>query len=394
MIPMDLLAQENSSAEVRSYIDQYGEALLREISSRGETLRGQDIKTIYFGGGTPVKLGIDWIVRIIEHIGQFCSLEFVEELSIELNPYPADEVLQFVKDFGKSFKKFLRIRCSFGIQTFDTEVLQLTGRQSSFPGLVEFLRNLAPLKTDNMLFNFDFIAFGKSRTNKRGEKFFWSVPALEFFRTFVGSWFAESFSLYTLELFPGAAWYTPTTPLPWKKEFFGTEDEVYEEFSLLKDILLDAWYQRYEISNFSVPGRNSLHNRVYRTMQDYIGFGTSASSFVMQHVSSLPSSFTDKKPSAIRRTNTSNIFEYFKWTYIDPEKTSFLTTQDVLIEKVFLWLRMKEWISVGTENLPSLPISSVFVPDRQEKIAMWEKQWFVIFDQKKPAPYWRRYGCV
>lgn len=126
MIPMDLVAQEKSPAEVRSLIDQYGEALLREISSRGESLRGQDVRTIYFGGGTPVKLGIDRIVRIVDHIGQYCCLDFVEELSIELNPYPADEVLQFVKDFGKVFKKFVRIRCSFGIQTFATEILQVT----------------------------------------------------------------------------------------------------------------------------------------------------------------------------------------------------------------------------------------------------------------------------
>lgn len=90
-----------------------------------------------------------------------------------------------------------------------------------------------------MLYNFDFIAFGKWQTNKRGEKYLWSVPVWDFFTKFVQSGFAESFSLYTLEVFPGAQRYTPS-PQQRKKEFFGTEDEVYEEFSLLKDALLDA----------------------------------------------------------------------------------------------------------------------------------------------------------
>lgn len=288
VVPFDTMTEGDLTPG--TIVEQYGEALLGEINSWQERLEGQEIKTIYFGGGTPAKMGADWIRRIVDQLEQYCSFEFLEELSIELNPYPADEMLQFVRQMGKQFKDILRLRFSFGLQSFDTEVLQASGRQSTFPGLVDFLRQLAPLKRDNMLFNFDFMAFGKWRENKQGEKVLRSPKSREFLTGFLESSFADSLSLYTLELFPGAAWYQSKTKLEHlqdpvstasgrRKEFFGTEDEVYDEFVALKELFLDVGYQRYEISNFSLSGKNSIHNRVYWSMGDYIGFGTSAASF-------------------------------------------------------------------------------------------------------------------
>jgi coproporphyrinogen III oxidase-like Fe-S oxidoreductase len=82
-----------------------------------------------------------------------------EEFSIECNPYPQDEIYDMIKTLNKRYKNFPRIRFSFGIQSFDNKVLLSTGRESSFPGLVEFIRGLRPLKLDNNIFNLDFIAF-------------------------------------------------------------------------------------------------------------------------------------------------------------------------------------------------------------------------------------------
>jgi oxygen-independent coproporphyrinogen-3 oxidase len=39
---------------------------------------------------------------------------------------------------------------------------------------------------------------------------------------------------------------------------------------LLKDILLNAGYSRYEISNFALAGKSSIHNRVYWNMENYL----------------------------------------------------------------------------------------------------------------------------
>jgi coproporphyrinogen III oxidase-like Fe-S oxidoreductase len=48
------------------------------------------------------------------------------ELSIELNPYPEEEVLNFVKILNKKYNKISRLRYSFGIQSFDDEILRMT----------------------------------------------------------------------------------------------------------------------------------------------------------------------------------------------------------------------------------------------------------------------------
>ena len=188
-------------------------------------------------------------------------MENLAELSFEFNPYPEEEIYDIIRKLQARFaKKYPRIRFSFGIQSFDNEVLTLSGRKSLFLGLVDFLRGLQPLKTDSTVFNFDFIAFGKRNTTKKGNRQLRNQPALTFFQNFVNSQFADSFSL-------------------WKKkneklisgEFFGTDEDIYEEFSLLKDILLNAGYSRYELSNFSLASKSSIHNRVYREMEDYIG---------------------------------------------------------------------------------------------------------------------------
>ena len=45
-------------------------------------------------------------------------------------------------------------------------------------------------------------------------------------------------------------------------------------------MLKDAGYSRYEVSNFALPGRECVHNRVYWNRGDYRGFGLSAASLI------------------------------------------------------------------------------------------------------------------
>jgi oxygen-independent coproporphyrinogen-3 oxidase len=44
-----------------------------------------------------------------------------------------------------------------------------------------------------------------------------------------------------------------------------------EEFLILKEMVEDAGFFRYEISNFAAAGKASIHNMVYWNMEPYIG---------------------------------------------------------------------------------------------------------------------------
>jgi coproporphyrinogen III oxidase-like Fe-S oxidoreductase len=127
--------------------------------------------------------------------------------------------------------------------------------------------------------------------------------------------------------------------LPLRK--YGSDDDVYAEFEFIKTLFQENGYRRYELSNFALPGKASIHNNVYRNMENYIGVGTSAASFIdLRKIPDLRRHITDDKDTiAARRTNTKVIADYIKGKYIDEKTLENMTEQDYRIEKVFLALR-------------------------------------------------------
>lgn len=368
-------------------IEAYVHALLWEITQRATLLPQQSLSTIYFGGGTPSKIGASNFVRIIDHIASLFDLEDIAELSIECNPNPFDDVLSLVETLSTRYKHFPRVRFSFGLQSFDDVVLQDSGRQYTFNQLVGFLRQLQPIKQSHNIFNFDFIAFGRLTERKNGELQLWDPSKLAFFDSFTHSYFADSFSLYTLELFPGSRRYHQQHG--WLShshhnhlvQHYGSEDHVYHEFSLLKDRLLDAWYRRYELSNFALAGKSSIHNRIYREMDSYLWVGTSAASFlhhwhpcfdfVVSHLKQSLSLTTDLK--ALRWTNTKVITQYCAGQFLDDNAISLLYDKDLLIESFFLWLRTDR-------GIPSLhPYEAVLAENYQSLIQEYVAQWLMVY---------------
>jgi hypothetical protein len=55
------------------------------------------------------------------------------------------------------------------------------------------------------------------------------------------------------------------------QKYFGTDDEIMEEFLIVKEMVEDAGFGRYEISNFAAAGKASIHNMVYWNMEYYLG---------------------------------------------------------------------------------------------------------------------------
>ena len=362
------------------FIDAYLWKLKEEIECYWKLLWKPSLKTLYIWWWTPNLIWADKLIDLISFVWTYFDVEDLWELSFEFNPYPEEEIYSIIQSIQKVFwKKFPRVRFSFGIQSFDNEVLQLSWRKSSFIWLVDFLRWLRPLKEDNTVFNFDFIAFWKWNKSKKWNKYLWSQPALDFFHDFAFSQFADSFSLYTLELFDNQNWKKkdPNKLISWA--YIWTDDDIYEEFSLLKNIILDAWYSRYEISNFALSWKSSIHNRVYWEMDSYLGLWLNASSFLKNIDVSVDLKqflWISEIWEGIRFRDVNLLKEYIDWITFDKTSFEILNKKDFLIESFFLWLRTDR----GVKNLSNY--NEILVSNYIEKLHSYEEEWLVIYNDE------------
>ncbi|MEI6671858.1 MAG: hypothetical protein WCL02_00380 [bacterium] len=102
-------------------------------------------------------------------------------------------------------------------------------------------------KQDNNVFNFDFIAFGKFQVSKNGFKQLWHEFKRDFFQKFLASGYVDSISLYTLEGLKDKIngldrkdRLDSIPSVPSNLSYYGTDEEIMEEFLLLKDLIEDA----------------------------------------------------------------------------------------------------------------------------------------------------------
>lgn len=306
----------------------------------------------------------------------------IQELGVELNPNPFDETLRITEKLHESFhKKIPSIRISYGIQTFDDIILKESWRDYSFDQLIVFFEQLKQIKKVWLKYNFDFIAFWKDGENLRDEQ------KINFFTEFVEKKLADSLSLYTLELFEGSQRYHELTSKKdseqlRKKEGFwlrkyGDDEAVYEEFEKLKKIIQAGEYERYELSNYALAGGESIHNRVYREMWEYLGLGPSSSSFLKAETLAKTALKLDWSTPWARFSNTQSLKNYILATEkTDNErikKNSFseLDGRNLLFEEFFLRLRTNKWISDISR------FAEILIPDYESKLDWLENNGFV-----------------
>ncbi len=342
---------------------QYKTALFSDIEYWSQKLQNWEkpkISTLYFWWWTPLLLGAEYLIEIITKIEDNFDCLDIQELSIECNPYPYEQTLEAVQILSTIYKHIPRVRFSFGIQSLDDNVLKLSNRDNDFMGVVNFTQQLLAIKQPHMLYNYDFIAFGIEAQS----------PAMLRLINLLECHAIDSYSLYTLELFAGAKRYHETkdpliayqAPRDHDIPFTTNEDSVFDEFTHLKQLLIDHWYQRYEISNYALPGRKSIHNQTYRNMIPYLGLWLGAHSLLISH-NNPDSNNQSTWPSMTRWA----IALWWK-KYIDTENRGELMTftpldiNDIRIETIFLWLRQR----IGLKDLSSY--SRYLVDNRQSRI--------------------------
>jgi len=289
-------------------INKYLDSLSREIELNRKVieLNQKRYRTIYFGGGTPSFLSssqIDNLFSIFESIKPFKDLE---ESVFEANPESIDE------EKIKILKSHNINRISLGLQTTNDRMLEFLGRACDYK---DFLDKYSIFKKyfDNI--NIDLI-YGIP-----GQ----SVSDLICDLNNVVEIKPEHISMYSLEIHKN----TPFKNLK-------IDDKKQSDFYfIIKDFLEKKGFTHYEISNFAINGRYSIHNLNYWNNGDYLGFGPYASSHLNNK----------------RWKNISDINAYI--TALNNGKIEFeynevLSEKDLLNESLMLGLRKIEGISLNS----------------------------------------------
>ncbi|MHA4843799.1 radical SAM family heme chaperone HemW [Flavitalea antarctica] len=238
--------------------DDFIQAILREIELRKDYLQGEQVNTIYFGGGTPSLLEQYELDRIFNEIHKHHKVSDEAEITFEANP---DDVAP-----GKpaAWKAAGINRLSMGVQSFYEEDLQWMNRAHNASQALDSVKLVQDAGFTNLTIDLIYGSPGLSdekwASNVR-EAIDLQIPHL---------------SCYALTVEPETALDKMISKR--KSEPVSSDDQA-RQFLLLMDWLDNAGYEHYEISNFAKPGMYSRHNSNYWSGATYLGLGPSAHSY-------------------------------------------------------------------------------------------------------------------
>ena len=247
----------NTYQGIENLIEPFLPAITSEITCWGDALAHPPVKSVFFGGGTPSYLPPGDISRILVAIQSSFQVDPTAEISSEANPGDLDEAacVGILKQ-GVN-------RLSIGVQSLDNDLLNLLGRRHQASEAVEAFQSARQAGFDNV--NLDLMYGLPNQSMEQWQKTLSSLIELT----------PEHISLYALTIEEG-------TPM----HRWATEGKIPEPDSDLaadmyqhaREVLAEAGYHHYEISNWSLPDRACEHNLVYWENGPYLGVGPGAHS--------------------------------------------------------------------------------------------------------------------
>lgn len=249
-------------------IDKYLQALEQEFALLRQRVHSKDNvrdteskfapRTIYIGGGTPTALNANQLAKLLDIVQKYVAVSEAEEFTVEMNPGTVDrEKLLLLQQAGVN-------RLSVGVQSFDDHCLQKIGRIHTAQEAVDTIELAYNLGFDNI--SLDLI-YGLPQQNMEI-----LTQSVERALTLP----VQHISIYGLQLEEGTAFH--------RMEALGklqlpTDELVETMHDYIVKKLPEAGYQRYEISNYALPGYESKHNLSYWQDVDYLGLGSGAHSY-------------------------------------------------------------------------------------------------------------------
>lgn len=286
-------------------VDEYVGGIERELQLRPLAAEPLELDTLYFGGGTPSRLGADGIARLVDTVRAHATLAPDAEVTLEANPEDVTPIA------AAAWRAAGVNRLSLGAQTFDDRILQWMHRTHDAPAIERAVDAARAAGIDNISLDLIFALPEKLERD-------WD---LDLSRALALS--PRHISLYGLTIEP----HTPLGRAHHRGQFAESPDERYErEFLQAHDALTAAGFEHYEVSNYGLPGQASRHNSAYWSGAAYAGFGPSAHGY----------------DGCTRRWNRSAYVEWLAAVHADCdplEGQEDLTVENRAAETVYLGLR-------------------------------------------------------
>lgn len=304
--------------------------------------KNEKINTIYIGGGTPSVLTADLIEKLISNIKSVFDISCLEEFTIELNPE------SITKDKLELLYSLDVTRISFGLQSTNDTDLKKLGRLHNYE---KFLKsyNMA-IETGFNNINIDLMYGIPNQTLNN-----WEIILNETIKLN-----SVHISLYPLTIESNTLFY---------KQNIQTDGNLQREmYDTACFILKNNNFRHYEISNWCKKNMFSRHNKIYWQNNEYIGLGTSASSYYKRY----------------RYKNITDINKYIE--FINKDKNHIIEKEYIdnnlyNTETIMLGLRLEEGVNIklfkNKEKILNKFVNEGLLKIKDNNVSLTQKGLFV-----------------
>jgi oxygen-independent coproporphyrinogen-3 oxidase len=230
----------------------YVECLLNDLAldiARFQIQR--PLHSIFIGGGTPSLFSPASLSSLLDGIAQQLTFNPDIEITLEANP-GTFEYQKFAEYRAMGIN-----RLSIGIQSFNDDALQALGRVHSADDAKKAAEMAKTAGFDNV--NLDLMFGLPQSTIKSTLDDIETAMALQ----------PTHISFYQLTLEPNTYFHRYPPRLP-------TEDAIFSAQLVCQEHLAAKGYQQYEVSAYSLEGKQCRHNLNYWQFGDYLGIGAGA----------------------------------------------------------------------------------------------------------------------
>jgi oxygen-independent coproporphyrinogen-3 oxidase len=250
---LEIYREGRAETFVRSLMQEIG------LSGQPQAAAGRPIQSVYFGGGTPTVLAATQLTAILSEVRKHFTLASDCEITVEAHPSTISE-----QDLVQLYQAGVT-RMSFGAESMEDGDLARIGRPGAVSETVTAVAQARAAGLTNINLDVMYGLPGQSLVD-------WK-------RTL-----AHCLTLEPAHLSAYALTVEEDTRLASniQRQLSPAPDEglQIEMDEATQQMLGDAGYGRYEVSNYAKPGYACRHNLLYWTNGEYLGFGPSAQSYL------------------------------------------------------------------------------------------------------------------